>query len=352
MTPIIKGLSRRGESFILVHAGQHYDYNLSLQFIDELDLPQPNYSFKLLNQNPASQTAEMMMKLEKIILKRKTDLLLIQGDTNTTLAAALVGFKQRVPVAHIEAGLRSYDMRMQEEHNRRMIDHASRYLFAPTEISKENLLRENVWGEIHVTGNTVVDALTQYFHLVDKRGLVMEKVKFNDFALATVHRAENVDSPEVLQSIVDAFIDSPLPVVIPLHPRTRKKLKQFNLWEKISSCGTIQVLPPLGYLEFIYLMKKCKIILTDSGGLQEEATVPLIRKKVIVLRNSTERPEAVKAGFAKIAGLKKENILKCLNEALNDRTPLPKESPFGDGRASERILKVLLNKQRFNLLKS
>lgn len=341
MAPVVRALQRNDLLFSWVHSGQHFDFNLSRKFIEELDLPEPDYSLKFRERSPAAQTGRMMIKLEKVLKKESPKLMLIQGDTNTMLAAALAAFKNNVPTGHVEAGLRSYDWRMPEEHNRRMVDHAATYLFAPTEKARENLVRENVFGKIYVVGNTVIDAVMQHIPLAEKKSKILERVKFGEYALATAHRAENVDDPEVLKNFVEALVELPIPVVFPVHPRTRKMLHKFNLWKKLSFSNNVQLFPPLGYFDFLMLMKSCELILTDSGGLQEEATAPCIRKPVVVLRISTERPEAVEAKFARIAGVEKNRILKTVRESLDEKRRLPKKSPFGDGRAGERIVRIV-----------
>jgi len=341
MAPVVRALQKHGQPFIFVHSGQHYDYNLSLQLIEELELPEPDYSLKVRERSPAAQTGRMMIAIEKVVKKKKPGLVLLEGDTNTMLAAALAGFKQNVPVGHVEAGLRSYDFRMPEEHNRRMVDHASTYLFAPTEKAKQNLTGENVWGNIYVTGNTVIDAILQHIPLAEKKSRIIEQVRFKEYALATAHRMENVDNPKVLKNFVEAFTESPIPIVFAVHPRTKKRLRQYKMLEKISSSENVQILPPIGYFDFLVLMKNCKLILTDSGGLQEEATAPLVRKPVIVLRLSTERPEAVKAGFAKVVGTEKNSILTATTEMLKKRMKLPIKSPFGNGDAGEKIANIV-----------
>jgi len=341
MAPIIMELEKQNIPFNFIHTGQHYDYNMSLQFIKELTLPNPDQSFKLMNKKPITQIGEMMTKLDNILNKFKNKILLIQGDTNTMLAAALTGIKIGVKIGHVEAGLRSYDWRMPEEHNRIMVDHISDILFAPTKRAERNLFEEHVHGKIYVTGNTIIDAVNQHMSIAEKYSKIMKTIIFKKFSLATLHRAENVDDPETLKGFVDTFIDSPIPIVFPAHPRTLKRLKQQYLLEKLKNSKNVQLISPLGYFDFLILMKNCEIILTDSGGLQEEATTPCIRKPVLVLRLSTERPEAVEAGFAKVVGVNKYNILKALNDSLDKNMNLPLTSPFGDGRASTKIVKII-----------
>jgi len=341
MAPIVNALTNRNEPFKLVYSGQHHDYNLSLQFIKELNLPLPEYNLKVREVSPGRQTGRIIIGFERIIKKEKPLITLVEGDTNSVLAAAIASNKQNITLGHVEAGLRSFDLRMPEEHNRRLVDHISNYLFAPTENARRNLEREAVWGKIYVTGNTVIDACQKHLPLAEKKSRIMEKINLDEYLLATIHRAENVDNPEVLRNLIEAFTSAPLPVVFPVHPRTAKRLRQTKLWRKALSSNNLLILPPVGYFDFLLLMKNCKMILTDSGGIQEEATVPSVRKRVLVLRLSTERLEAIEAGFAKVVGVRKENILKAIDEALNGE-PLPDKSPYGDGHAGEKIVDIIL----------
>lgn len=348
MAPVVKELERRGVDFVFVHTGQHYDYEMSKIFIDQLELPKPHESFMLENSNPAAQIGEMMIKLEKALEKyggRRLRVMLIQGDTNSMLAAGLTALKLGIRIGHVEAGLRSYDWRMPEEHNRRMIDHVSHYLFAPTELAKKNLVEEHVWGEIFVTGNTVIDAIDTYFDRVKEvEPKVLENVKFNEYALVTFHRAENVDNPQVLRDFIRILKKSSIPIVFPVHPRTRKRLQEFGLWGEVEELQHVQLIPPQGYFEFLALMKNCRVVMTDSGGLQEEATHPKIRKPVLVLRMSTERPEAVIHGFARVVGTNPVVVLAELEKILSEEVKLPEKSPFGDGKAATRIADVVVSR--------
>ena len=346
MAPVIKELEKRGLNFIFVHTGQHYDYEMSKLFIEQLELPRPCIQFKLNSESPATQLGEMMIKLESSLrgIKRNS-IMLIQGDTNTMLAAGLTALKMGLKIGHIEAGLRSYDWRMPEEHNRRMIDHISDYLFAPTEVAKKNLIEEHVQGEIYVTGNTIIDTLNMYFDKVEEAEQnVIEKIKFDEYILVTFHRAENVDNPQTLRNFIKILKECPLPIVFPIHPRTRKRLQEFGLWSEICGIRHLQILPPQGYFEFLAIMKNCKLILTDSGGIQEEATHPKIRKFILVLRTSTERPEAITYGFARVVGVNPTVVLAELERILNARINLPEKTPFGDGQASRRIVDVVQTK--------
>jgi len=341
MAPIIRAFRKSKIPSKFVHCGQHYDYNMSQQFIENLELPPPDYSFKVRVVSPAEQTARIITHMDKLLKKTTPCIVLVEGDTNTVLAAAIAANKREIPVGHVEAGLRSFDLRMPEEHNRRLTDHISTFLFAPTEVSESNLRKENVWGKIYVTGNTVIDAVIQHLPIAERKSNILEKIRFPKFALATAHRAENVDNLGVLKNFIDVFQESPVPIVYSVHPRTKKRLRQHGLYTKLMKNKNVQVFPPLGYLDFLVLMKKCEFILTDSGGIQEEATAPNIRKRVLVTRLSTERPEAVDAGFAEIVGTEKRNILAAIETALTKGKRLPARSPFGDGDAAEKIVEII-----------
>jgi len=341
MAPVIRALREQSQPYVFVHCGQHYDYNMSQQFIDELELPTPDYGVKVKAYLPGLQTGRILALIERVIKKVKPKIVLVEGDTNGVLASALAAVKLNVSVGHVEAGLRSFDLRMPEEHNRRLVDHLSKYLFAPTENTRKNLERESVWGRIFVTGNTVIDAVIQHMPLAEKKSKIMDQIRFRRFALVTAHRAENVDDSVVLKNFVEAFAEAPIPVVYPIHPRSKKRLHQLRMWTKLFRAENVQLLPPLGYFDFLLLMKNCEMIITDSGGIQEEATSPPIRKHVLVIRLSTERPEAVEAGFAKVVGVEKQNILLAMEQKLNEKRRPPKTSPYGDGAAAKKIVKIL-----------
>jgi len=345
MAPIIQILRRREIDFSYVLTGQHYDFELSTQFLKELGLPHPASTLMLKNSSPASQIAEIMTHLDPILSELESTLLLIQGDTNSMLAAALTGVKLGLQVAHVEAGLRSYDWRMPEEHNRRMVDHVSDILFAPTPVSAKNLTDEKVHGKVFVTGNTVIDAV-QLYSTESCCSDIMRRIPFSEFCFATLHRQENVDEPKVLRQLVAVLTEMSIPVVMPLHPRTNRRLHDFGLHEKLTSSPRVCLLPPLGYFDTLLLMRNSKFILTDSGGLQEEATAPSIRKRVVLMRSSTERPEAVDSGFVRVAGVDKENVLLTINRVIGSSGhELPHTSPYGDGRAAERIVDLILSER-------
>lgn len=341
MAPVIRALRKNGIPSFFVHCGQHYDYNMSQQFIENLELPVPDYKFRVKTHYQGAQTARIIIHMEKLLSKTSPAVVLIEGDTNGVLATALAAVKLGIPAGHIEAGLRSFDLRMPEEHNRRLTDHISTYLFAPTKDAEQNLKTEHVWGKIYITGNTAIDAVNQHLPIAERKSKILDKIHFKKFALATAHRAENVDDGAVLRNFMRAFAEAPIPVVYPMHPRTRKRLRKSRLGAKIERSGNLQILPPLGYLDFLVLMKNCEMVVTDSGGIQEEATAPSIRKPVLVIRLSTERPEAVKSGFAKVVGVEKKEIVEAMKRVLEDHKELPRRSPYGNGNAAEKIVKTI-----------
>ncbi|HEV8594046.1 MAG TPA: UDP-N-acetylglucosamine 2-epimerase (non-hydrolyzing), partial [Thermoplasmata archaeon] len=267
MASLVHALRARGADFVLIHTGQHYDSELSGQFFDELDLPPPDVTLDTGSGTHGEQTASALRGLERTFLDLGAQLVLVEGDTNTVLAGALSAVKIGVPVGHVEAGLRSYDRRMPEEHNRRLTDHLSTYLFAPTDRASATLRAESCWGEILVTGNPVIDACLRYAKVAESRARLPD-VPRSEFALATAHRAENVDEPHVLREFVRIFQESPLPVVLPLHPRTLERLRAQGLYQTLADSGNVTVLPPVGYLDFLALLQRCSFVLTDSGGIQ------------------------------------------------------------------------------------
>jgi len=337
LSPIINKLNKKNSTIIFT--GQHYDFELSKKFINELKIRKPDYWLKIGRDNAANQIGQIMIKLSKILKKSDPDCLLVQGDTNTVLAGGLTALKNKIPVCHVEAGLRSYDWRMPEEHNRIEIDHISELLFAPTQYNKKILMAEKVHGKIHVTGNTVVDAINHFALISSKKSsLTLPK---NEYILMTLHRTENVDNKKVLTEIVRTILTSNEKFVFPVHPHTRKRLHQYGLYQKLKRSSNIRLIQAVGYFDMIELMKKCSFIVTDSGGLQEEATAPKIRKKVLVLRKTTDRPEAVKFGMSVLVGTKPGKIMKAIHAATSDPKIPSKKTPYGTGNSSQKILQII-----------
>jgi len=333
--PIVNQLK---DSFLIL-TGQHYDYNLSLQFIEDLGIRKPDFSLNLKNRNPAIQTGELIMKLSQIFSKVKMDTVIVQGDTNTALAASMASLKTGIPVSHVESGLRSFDWRMPEEHNRIAIDHISELLFAPTQATKKNLTIENVHGKIFVTGNTVIDSINKFATLSTKKTNL--SINHKTFVLMTLHRSENVDNKGILAGIVKAVLNSKENFVFPVHPRTFKRLHEFNLYKKLEESKNVQMLKAVGYFDIMELMKKCLFILTDSGGIQEEATSPKIRKKVLVVRRTTDRPEAVLAGLSDLVGTNSRRILSAIRRASKNPSIGKKKTPYGKGDAGRKIVDII-----------
>jgi UDP-N-acetylglucosamine 2-epimerase (non-hydrolysing) len=334
----------RKNECVSIYTGQHYDPLMSKNFFQDLGIGTPDYHLKLTKiQNTttdrATQTGEVILKLAKIISLTNPDTVIVQGDTNSVLAAAITSLKCGIPISHVEAGLRSYDWRMPEEHNRIAIDHLSEFLFAPTMTSKKILKQEQVHGQIFVTGNTSIDAVEDYVELAEKKSKL--KLDFDEFALATIHRGENVDNKKILKSILAGLIRSKIPILFPVHPRTKKRLEEFGMFKKLKNSENIKLIPPVGYFDILFLMKKSKFIISDSGGIQEEATSPKLSKKVLVIRKTSDRPEAVKLGFSELIGTETSRIIKAINSTIKNPEIHSKKSPYGTGKSSEEIIKIL-----------
>ncbi len=341
LSPIIKKL-RRSE-FIEIFTGQHYDYELGLRFIEELGLPKPDIKMKLkMLRSPgvkSIQISEMIQRLGKVFSQTRPDAIIIQGDTDTVLAGSIASLKSKIPICHVESGLRSFDWRMPEEHNRIVADHISDLLFAPTTLAKKNLTSESVHGRIFVTGNTIIDAIEENIKLVQRKSTI--PFDEDGFVLVTIHRTENIDNASIFLGLIKALLESKTKFVFPIHPHTLKNLHLFGLYNKVKSAKNITLLKTVGYFDMLSLMKSCQFIVTDSGGLQEEATSPRIRKKVLVVRKTTDRPEAVKLGFSELLGTKPNDIKKAINKNIDDSSIRARNSPYGDGNSSKSIIKLI-----------
>lgn len=339
MSPIIRNLTKRGDEFFILHTGQHYSYEMDKSFFDTLELPDPRYNLDAGSGSHAEQTGKVMLGIETVLQKEKPGVVLVQGDTNTVLAGALAAAKLHVKVGHVEAGLRSFDRRMPEEVNRVVADHISDYLFAPTEIARANLLHEGIdKKKIFVTGNTIVDAVFQNLEIAQKRGDILLKLGLSHgkYFLVTAHRAENVDEEPRLKKIIAGLMTIgkkyALPVIFPVHPRTEKKLREFG----IPPTG-ITFIPPKNFLEFLQLEAHAILVLTDSGGVQEETCI--LGVPCVTLRDNTERPETVDVGANILSGVEPDAILKAADAMLG--VPRDWKNPFGDGTASEKIVSIL-----------
>lgn len=332
---VSRALAAAGISEFIVHTGQHYDYGMSQLFFEELDIPEPGRNLGVGSGPHGKQTGAMLEALEKVFLDEKPALVLIYGDTNSTLAAAISAAKLHIPVAHVEAGLRSFNMRMPEEINRILSDRISTLLLCPTETSVENLAREGITGGVHMTGDVMYDAAL--FYAGRAPGLPKTAAAaFGDdgFYLATVHRAENTDDETRLRNIFFSLESLPHPVLWPVHPRTRKRLDELGLKPQ----GALTLVEPVGYLEMVALERAARIILTDSGGMQKEAIFHSTR--CVTLRNETEWVETVEAGWNVLAGADPAAITSAVErfEGAGEAEP-PKL--YGDGHAGKTIASLV-----------
>lgn len=351
LSPIIKWLNKIGVNYVFVWSGQHYDYEMSKIFFEQLKLPEPDENLCVRGSTHAEQTAKMMLRLEKIIEKYCPSIVISEGDTNTVLSASLTSLKCSVPFAHVEAGLRSWNMKMPEEINRKIADALAILHFAPTKLAVMNLLFEGVSPRgIHLTGNTIVDVIQEYREVAKRRGkkLISEfNLVEGEYILVTVHRAENTDNYERLKNIIYAFkkLTNHYDIVFPIHPRTKRKIIKAGLRKHLSK---VKLLKPLGYFEFLGLLIHSKVVVTDSGGLQEEAFS--LNVPIVTTRYNTERPETIMYGLNKLAGADKDQIVKLTLEQAKKPFKRGKplmDNPLGDGRAGERtaiILKKIIQK--------
>ncbi len=323
---------------VLVHTGQHYDAELSQVFFDELELPRPDHLLGLGGGTNTEQTGRMLGALAPLLASERPDVVLVYGDTNSTLAGALAGAQMRIPVAHVEAGMRSFDRTMPEELNRVLADHASDLLLCSSATPAEHLRHENVTGEIVVVGDVMVDVAQLLAPQARERTSVLEacEVEPGGFLLATAHRAGTVDDPVRLERLVALLTGMPDPVVLPVHPRTEARLEATGLLAELQASPGVRLVPPLGYLDFTALLLHARAVLTDSGGVQKEAYLAGV--PCVTLRDRTEWMETVDAGWNVIVGLDADAARAALErERPADRPPL-----YGDGRAGERVVQALL----------
>jgi UDP-N-acetylglucosamine 2-epimerase (non-hydrolysing) len=345
IAPICEEMGRRGGLFqqVLVHTGQHYDDNMSRVFFRDLEMPKPDLYLEVGSGSHAEQTARVMLAFEPVLQEHKPDLVIVVGDVNSTIACALVAAKLLVPVAHVEAGLRSFDRTMPEEINRVLTDQIADLLFTTERDADENLLREGVAGErIHFVGNVMIDTLLRH----KQRALALDTLSRYElspqgFALLTLHRPSNVDRREALDGILDALaeIQARLPVVFPAHPRTMKQMREFGSEARLAGMPNVRVTEPLGYLEFLNLMANARLVLTDSGGIQEETTI--LGVPCLTLRENTERPVTVTQGTNTVVGCEPRQIVREVLMILDGRGKAGRVPELWDGQAAKRITQVL-----------
>jgi len=341
-SPIIRECIRLGQDFFILHTGQHYSYNMDQVFFEQLELPEAKYNLDVGSGTHADQTGKMLIGIEKILVKERPDVVLVEGDTNTVLAGALAAAKIGIKIGHVEAGLRSNDRQMPEEINRILADHCSDLLFAPTSNSKNTLLNEGISEDkVFVTGNTIVDAVCQNIEIANKKTNIQKKldVKPHDYMVVTVHRQENVDNPQRFQGILTGLQmvheEFDQQIIYPIHPRARRRLREFKLKPK-----GVKLAAPLDYLSFLRLESEARMILTDSGGVQEEACV--VGVPCVTLRYNTERPETLEVGSNVLAGTDPRTIVRKVRAALDGKKRW--KNPFGNGKAGQRILDILREK--------
>lgn len=351
-------------NLLLIHTGQHYDPEMSGSFIQDLGLPQPDVHLEVGSGTHARQTGKIMSAFEEICFKQKPHLVMVVGDVNSTLACALVAAKLCIPTAHIEAGLRSFDRSMPEEINRILTDQVSDYLFTTCEDANQNLLREGIPEDrIHFVGNVMIDSLLKFRDRARKSKILSnlglkedkEKKEVKDYAVVTLHRPSNVDDPQIFKSILHALkqISLKIPVIFPIHPRTLKQIKKLGLeksvyseYEYFSKSFNLQsqpflVIKPLGYVDFLCLMSEASVVLTDSGGIQEETTILGI--PCLTLRENTERPVTIREGTNRLVGNNPDKIIQGVEEVLARGVSRNRIPRYWDGKAAHRIVKIIQN---------
>ncbi len=338
MSSIINECEKLKLDYFILHTGQHYSYDMDRTFFQQLELPEAKHNLGVESGSHGEQTGKMLMGVETILQEEKPDVVLVEGDTNTVLAGALAASKLGIKVGHVEAGLRSFDKKMPEETNRILTDHCSDFLFAPTPKAKQNLVKEGISREaIYITGNTIVDAVHLYSELLKDADFIRQSdLRYKEYFLVTIHRQENVDSAEkftrILHGLEKVEKEFHLPLIYPLHPRSRKKMREFKI-----EPTTVKLIGPIDFLSFLRLEAGARVVLTDSGGVQEEAC--LLGVPCVTLRDNTERPETLDVGSNVLAGTDPLKILESV-KLMVDKKP-DWENPFGDGTSGKRIVKIL-----------
>ncbi|MCH7640690.1 UDP-N-acetylglucosamine 2-epimerase (non-hydrolyzing) [Patescibacteria group bacterium] len=352
MAPVIREVGERRLPHFIIHTGQHYSFNLDKVFLDELELPGARYNLDVGSGAHGKQTAKILSRIEPILIEEQPSVVLVEGDTNSVLAASLAASKLHILVGHLEAGLRSYFRFMPEEVNRVLTDHISDFLFAPTERARKNLLKEGISDKkIHVVGNTIVDSVSQSLEIANRKSKILQKLglKSRKYIVITAHRPENVDVKFRLTDMLKGFSNVAghygLPMIWPIHPRTKKRIKELGLNRQLNRIELVQSIEPVGFLDFLMLEANAELILTDSGGVQEEACI--LGVPCVTLRDNTERLESVEVGANLIAGVDPNKILQSAKIILKRSKNW--KNPFGDGKAVERILDVILGNRNMVL---
>jgi UDP-GlcNAc3NAcA epimerase len=326
---------------VMVHTGQHYDHNMSKTFFEELGIKKPAYNLGVGSGSHSEQTAEMLKGIEKVLFNESPDVVLVYGDTNSTVAASLAAAKLCIPIAHVEAGLRSYDMTMPEEINRILTDRISTWLFCPTDIAVNNLKKEGMLTGVSNVGDVMYDVALEYKKVASANSKIIDKLnlKDKDYVLVTIHRDFNTDNQENLSEIVSAFVNINHKVVFPAHPRVYKQLERFGLLDLIRKSENIILIEPVGYLDMIVLESKAKLIITDSGGIQKEAFFHAV--PCITVRPSTEWVETVDLGWNKLVDADCNKIISTIDMALKRENNMDYVNPYGAGNSSSLIASIL-----------
>ncbi len=335
--PLCRALSRKHRS-ILVHTGQHYDRSLSQQFFDQMGIPRPDYNLEVGSSGHGQQTGQMLQRLEPVMQRVRPHLVVVLGDTNSTLAGALAASKLHIPLAHIEAGMRSFNRNMPEEINRVVADHLSDISFCSTDTAVENLKREGITRRVYLVGDIMVDALKNFLPRPQDIDRLLSKYSLppEGYLLATIHRAENTDDRRRLAEIVSAFLGSPWPVVFPAHPRTLKMLGRFRLLKPIQAGRQVRIISPLGYVESLALQSRARAVVTDSGGIQKEAYI--LGTPCLTIRQETEWVETLNTGWNRLVPADRKKILSAIGRI---RKPRAHPRLYGDGRTAQRIAGIL-----------
>ncbi|MFH1897587.1 MAG: UDP-N-acetylglucosamine 2-epimerase (non-hydrolyzing) [Candidatus Desantisbacteria bacterium] len=346
IAPLIEEMNKFSQiESIIVHTGQHYDYNMSKQFFKDLNIPDPDIHLEIGSGSHAMQTAKIMMGIEGVFLREKPDLTLVVGDVNSTIACALVSVKLNIPVAHVEAGLRSFDRSMPEEINRILTDAISDYLFVTECAGMENLLNEGIpEKKMFFVGNVMIDTLLKYKKQAENAGILNNLgVEDRNYCLLTLHRPSNVDNQEGLKNILGAIdeIQRDISVIFPVHPRTRVRMEEFGMLDWIDQMKGLRLINPISYLEFLGLMNKAQFVLTDSGGIQEETTV--LGVSCLTLRENTERPVTVEVGTNMVIGTEQKKIIEESKKLINGYKKSGTIPEYWDGKTAERIIRILLS---------
>jgi len=347
VAPLIEEIKKYNNiDHTLVHTGQHYSKNLSKLFFDELSIPKPEITLNIGSGSPGEQIGNIIIKLEKVLIEKEPDLVIVVGDVNSTLAGAITAKHLGMKVAHIEAGLRSFDLNMPEEINRMLVDRISDLLFTTEDSANENLLREGVKSKkIFFVGNLMIDNLLKHKEESEKTR-ILEDLKLNkkNYVVLTVHRPSNVDNKNNLENVISIIkeIQNHIPLVFPMHPRTKKNFEHFQLEKEIKKMNNLKIIEPLGYLEFLNLMSNSKFVLTDSGGIQEETSI--LKIPCITLRENTERPITLTKGTNLLKSTNKEKVIEKSLEIINNKILLNKENiPLWDGKAAKRIVRIIID---------